>query len=95
MAYDDAVIEASSTRLRPVLMTTLTTVMGSVPLFLGGGPGAETRLVVGVVIMFGVAVSAVLTLIVVPLAYRAISRRTGSPGDMSRKVDAALAAAGK
>jgi hypothetical protein len=46
--------------------------------------------VVGVVILYGVALSAVFTLLVVPLAYRAVSRRTGSPGDTSRHVDAAL-----
>ncbi len=90
MDYDQAVVEASVLRLRPVLMTTLTTVMGSLPLVFGTGAGAETRLVVGVVILYGVALSAVFTLLVVPLAYRAVSRRTGSPGDTSRRVDAAL-----
>jgi multidrug efflux pump len=90
MAYDEAIVEASVLRLRPVLMTTLTTVMGSLPLVFGTGAGAETRLVVGVVILYGVALSAVFTLLVVPLAYRAVSRRTGSPGDTSRRVDAAL-----
>ena len=94
MDYDEAIIEASVLRLRPVLMTTLTTVMGSLPLVFGTGAGAETRLVVGVVILYGVALSAVFTLIVVPLAYRAVSRRTGSPGDTSRRVDAALEAQG-
>lgn len=90
LAYDEAIVEASVLRLRPVLMTTLTTVMGSLPLVFGTGAGAETRLVVGVVILYGVALSAVFTLLVVPLAYRAVSRRTGSPGDTSRRVDAAL-----
>lgn len=95
MAYDEAILEASTLRLRPVLMTTLTTVMGSLPLVFGTGAGAETRFVVGVVILYGVALSSVLTLFVVPLAYRALSRRTGSPGDMSRKVDAALGTLGQ
>ena len=95
MAYDEAILEASTLRLRPVLMTTLTTVMGSLPLIFGSGAGAETRFVVGVVILFGVAVSSAFTLVVVPLAYRAISRRTGRTGDISRKVDAALAEAGQ
>jgi multidrug efflux pump len=95
MDYDEAVVEASVLRLRPVLMTTLTTVMGSLPLVFGTGAGAETRLVVGVVILYGVALSAVFTLLVVPLAYRAVSRRTGSPGDTSRRVDAALEGVGQ
>ena len=95
MSYDEAIVEASVLRLRPVLMTTLTTVMGSLPLVFGSGAGAETRLVVGVVILYGVAFSGIFTLLVVPLAYRAVSRRTGSPGDTSRRVDDALAAAGK
>ena len=74
-------------------MTGLTTVMGSLPLVVSSGAGAETRFVVGVVILFGVALSALFTLFVVPVTYRLVSRHSGSPGDRSRQVDEALAEA--
>jgi multidrug efflux pump len=93
VAYLDAVVQASVLRLRPILMTALTTLMGSLPLILSSGPGAETRRVVGVVILFGVGLSALFTLFVVPVVYRVVSARTSSPEWRSRKVDAALAVA--
>ncbi len=88
--FDEAVVEASVLRFRPIVMTGLTTVMGSLPLVISSGAGSETRFVVGVVILFGVALSAVFTLFVVPVIYRLISRRTGSPNATSKRVDAAL-----
>ncbi|MDF1659085.1 MAG: efflux RND transporter permease subunit [Verrucomicrobiales bacterium] len=90
-AFDEAVIDGSVLRFRPIAMTGLTTVMGSLPLVLSSGAGAETRFVVGIVILFGVALSALFTLFVVPVTYRLVSRRSGSPGDRSREVDEALA----
>lgn len=92
-AYGEAVVKASVLRLRPILMTVLTTLMGSLPLILSSGPGAETRRVVGVVILFGVGLSALFTLFVVPVVYRVVSARTKSPEWQSRKVDEALAEA--
>ncbi|MDF1824640.1 MAG: efflux RND transporter permease subunit [Verrucomicrobiales bacterium] len=90
--FDTAVIDGSVLRFRPIAMTGLTTVMGSLPLVLSSGAGAETRFVVGIVILFGVALSALFTLFVVPVTYRLVSRHSGSPGDRSREVDEALAA---
>lgn len=90
--FKAAVVQASTRRLRPIVMTGLTTLMGSLPLVFSSGAGAETRLVIGVVILFGVALSAVLTLVVVPLAYQMIARRTGAPDATSKKLEAALAA---
>jgi multidrug efflux pump len=90
MEYMEAIVEASVLRLRPIVMTVLTTLMGSLPLIVSSGAGAETRRVVGVVILFGVGLSAVFTLFVVPTVYRVVSARTGSPGDRSREVDAAI-----
>ncbi|MFP5307065.1 MAG: efflux RND transporter permease subunit [Gammaproteobacteria bacterium] len=78
-AFDDALIEAGRIRLRPILMTSLATVAGAVPLMLASGAGAEARTILGVVIFFGVAFSMVLTLFVVPTFYGLLCRRTGSP----------------
>ena len=85
-----AVLEASEQRLRPIVMTSLATVMGALPLMLGHGAGFETRMIVGVVIVFGVSLSAVLTLFLVPMTYALISGRTGSVGDVARKLEAQL-----
>ena len=84
--FDAALEEASLSRLRPILMTGITTAAGSLPLILSSGAGAETRMVIGVVVLSGVAAATVLTLFVVPVAYRLLARRTGSPGDGRRRL---------
>ena len=89
-AFDTALMEASLSRLRPILMTGLTTAAGSLPLILSSGAGAETRMVIGVVVLSGVAAATVLTLFVVPVAYRLLARRTGSPGDVRRRLVAEM-----
>lgn len=89
-SFDEAVLEASVRRLRPIVMTGLTTVMGSLPLVITSGAGAETRTVIGVVILFGVAFAACFTLIVVPMAYQLIARRTQSPEVNVRRLEEAL-----
>jgi multidrug efflux pump len=71
-------------------MTALATVVGALPLMLSHGAGAETRTVVGVVIVFGVSLATIVTLFLVPLVYALISRRTGSPEAVSRKLDSLL-----
>ena len=86
-AFSDALVEASVTRLRPILMTTVTTMAGAVPLILAFGPGAESRIVIGTVIFCGVAAATLLTLFIVPVAYDMLARRTGSPGDVSRRLE--------
>ncbi|MGO1344833.1 efflux RND transporter permease subunit, partial [Chromohalobacter japonicus] len=86
-AFRDALIDASVTRLRPILMTAVTTMAGAVPLILASGPGAETRLVIGTVIFSGVAAATLFTLLVVPVAYDILARRTGSPSDVSRQLE--------
>lgn len=85
--FKKAIIEASSLRLRPILMTSITAMAGAVPLILTGGAGSETRAAIGIVIFFGVAAATVFTLFVVPVAYQIISRKTGSPQDVSRKLE--------
>ena len=85
-AFRDALIEASVTRLRPILMTAVTTMAGAVPLILSTGPGAETRLVIGIVILSGVAAATLFTLFVVPVAYDLLARNTGSPQAVAQRL---------
>ena len=86
MDFAAAIVEASAVRLRPIVMTGITTAAGTVPLILSSGAGAETRLVIGVVVLSGVLAATFLTLIVVPVAYSLLARRTGSPGDVRRRL---------
>jgi multidrug efflux pump len=70
-----AVIEASSTRLRPILMTTAATVVGHFPLVLATGPGAGARNSIGIVLVTGMVIGTVFTLFVVPSIYMLLVRR--------------------
>lgn len=88
--FREAILQASEQRLRPIVMTALATVMGAMPLMLGKGAGYETRMVVGVVIVFGVTLATVVTLFLVPMVYALISRHTGSISDVSRRLDSQL-----
>jgi multidrug efflux pump len=85
--FMEALTKASELRLRPILMTSITAMAGAVPLILTGGAGSETRSAIGIVIFFGVAAATVFTLLVVPVAYKLISRQTGSPGDVARRLE--------
>lgn len=85
--FSKALMEASQIRLRPIVMTGITTVAGSLPLILSSGAGAETRVAIGVVILFGVAAATMFTLFIVPVAYDILARNTGSPGDVQRELD--------
>ncbi len=71
-----AVLEASVTRLRPILMTSIATVFGAIPLMLSGGAGAESRQAIGTVIVGGVSLSTVFTLFIVPCLYSLIGAYT-------------------
>ena len=82
--FDTALIDAAKRRLRPIVMTSVTALMGALPLVLASGAGAESRQVLGVVIFSGVALSTLLTLFVVPMAYNLMARKTSSPEAVSR-----------
>ncbi len=84
--FSEALREACLTRFRPIVMTGITTAAGAIPLILASGAGAETRAVIGVVVLAGVLTSIVLTLIVVPVAYDKLARNTGSAGDVRRRL---------
>jgi len=77
--FKESLIHAAKQRLRPIVMTSFSTIMSAVPLMLASGPGAESREVIGVVIFFGVAFSTLLTLYIIPMAYYWLARNTGSP----------------
>jgi multidrug efflux pump len=83
----EAILEASDLRLRPILMTSLATVIGAVPLMLASGAGAESRQTIGVVVVFGVTVATMLTLFVVPAFYDLLARFTRSPEAVARDIE--------
>lgn len=89
-SLEAALRESAMTRLRPILMTSLTTMMGAVPLLLASGAGAESRYVLGIVIVAGVAFSTLFTLFLIPAAYAIIGRYTGKTGDVERNLLAQL-----
>jgi multidrug efflux pump len=88
--FREALIEAADVRLRPIVMTGITTAAGSVPLLLSSGPGTETRTVIGTVILAGILAATLFTLFVVPVAYDLLARRTGSPQRVRRRLEAEL-----
>ena len=69
----EAIIEGVRVRLRPVIMTVLSTVLGALPLILSEGPGAEARSAIGWVIFGGLGLSAIFTLYLAPLGYSLIA----------------------
>ncbi|HEX6094729.1 MAG TPA: efflux RND transporter permease subunit [Thermoanaerobaculia bacterium] len=77
MGHDklSAVIEASGTRLRPVLMTTAATVMGHLPLIFADGPGAGARNSIGIMLVSGMIIGTAFTLFVVPSIYVLVARK--------------------
>jgi multidrug efflux pump len=77
-----AVLEASTVRLRPILMTTAATVVGHFPLVLASGPGAGARNSIGIMLVSGMIIGTLFTLFVVPSIYVLVARtRVAAPGD--------------
>jgi multidrug efflux pump len=85
--FVEAVIEAAAIRLRPVLMTSLCTAFGAVPLMIATGAGAESRHAIGAAVFFGTIFSLALTLYVVPALYALLARNTRSPHHVSDLID--------
>ena len=82
-----AIREASARRLRPILMTSIATVAGAVPLMIASGAGAGARTAIGVVIVWGVAIATLITLFLIPLLYSRLARHTGSPLTVTRRLE--------
>jgi len=86
MEFKEAIVEASRIRLRPVVMTAFSAVMGSVPLILAHGPGSVSRQALGVVIFSGVSLATLFTLFIVPSVYNLLARHTGSPNAIAHRL---------
>ncbi len=81
-----AALEAGAVRLRPILMTSIATIFGALPLALATGPGAEGRTTIGTVVIGGMLLSTLLTLFVVPTLYAAVAPYTRPTGTLSRQL---------
>jgi multidrug efflux pump len=90
MSFYRAILYAAEIRLRPIVMTAITTAAGALPLILSSGAGAETRLVIGVVVLAGILSATCFTLFVVPVAYGLLAKRAGLPGSISRRLQREL-----
>ncbi|MCK8043541.1 multidrug efflux RND transporter permease subunit [Shewanella sp. 1CM18E] len=90
LEIEQAIIDASTRRLRPILMTAFTTLIGAIPLILSTGAGSESRISVGTVVFFGMAFATFVTLLVIPAMYRLISVATKSPGFVESQLDKAI-----
>ena len=85
-----AIREASRRRLRPILMTSIATVAGAVPLMIASGAGAAARSTIGTVVVWGVSISTMITLFLIPLLYSRLARFTESPLAVTRKLEGQL-----
>ncbi|MBL9103430.1 MAG: efflux RND transporter permease subunit [Myxococcales bacterium] len=77
MSTDEALALAGQVRLRPILMTTLTTVLGLIPMAMGLGDGAELRTPMAITVIAGLGFSTLLTLVVIPTIYAGVDRIFG------------------
>ncbi|MCB1884026.1 MAG: efflux RND transporter permease subunit [Geminicoccaceae bacterium] len=89
----DAILEGSVLRLRPILMTVASTILGAVPLAIASGAGAESRSAIGIVVIGGLGVASVLTLFVTPVLYDLLARFTRPAGAVAVDLDRAMAGA--
>jgi HAE1 family hydrophobic/amphiphilic exporter-1 len=83
MDKTEAVIRGGHLRLRPILMTTLTTVLGLLPMALSVGEGAELRAPLAITVSFGLLFSTVLTLVVIPAVYLVVPSRVRAEEPLS------------
>lgn len=86
----EAIIHAAQVRLRPIMMTSITTTAGAIPLIISFGAGAETRQVIGITLFFGIMVATFFTLFIVPVAYNLLARYTGSPEEVAHRLEKEL-----
>jgi len=74
LSKDDALIAGAQQRLRPILMTTATTVLGLLPMALGLGEASELRTPMAITVIGGLLLSTLLTLVLIPVAYKLLDR---------------------
>jgi multidrug efflux pump len=86
-AFVDAIVEAARIRLRPILMTSLATSAGALPLVFASGAGSASRQAIGIVIFAGMIVATVMTLFIIPTVYAVLARRTGSPKALAHEIE--------
>ena len=86
----DAVREAAITRLRPVMMTMLSTVLGALPLILSTGPGAEARSAIGWVVFGGLGIATIFTLVLIPVIYSVLAPLAPSRAHAGIRLDREL-----
>jgi multidrug efflux pump len=90
----EAALEGAVRRLRPILMTVLSTLLGAAPLVWSSGAGAESRGAIGIVILGGFGIASILTLFVTPVLYDLLARLTRPRAEVADRLDAALAGEG-
>jgi multidrug efflux pump len=83
----EAILDAAATRLRPILMTSVATVTGALPLMFASGAGSASRGAIGVVVVFGVLLSTFLSLFVVPAFYLLLAKYTHAPEERTRMLE--------
>ncbi|MEK7266082.1 MAG: efflux RND transporter permease subunit, partial [Pseudomonadota bacterium] len=93
MNVKDAILDASMTRLRPVLMTAISTLLGGLPLILGSGAGAESRAALGWVVFGGLGFATIFTLFLTPVTFLALARLARPRATEAGMLAAELAAA--
>ena len=88
----EALLEAGQVRLRPILMTTITTVLGLAPMAVGWGEGSEVRAPMAIAVMGGLVFSTALTLLLIPVVYELLDRRDLVPAAANQAATGAGAA---
>ena len=88
----EAILQGAIMRFRPVLMTTISTIFGAIPLVLATGAGAESRMAIGMVILGGLVFAATLTLFIIPVLYNLLARYAKSAGAVEKALQRELPA---
>ncbi|MBU2952948.1 efflux RND transporter permease subunit [Marinobacter sp. F3R08] len=83
----DAILEGACLRFRPVLMTTISTIFGAIPLVIATGAGAESRAAIGMVILGGLIFATTLTLFIIPVLYNLLARYAKSSNAVEQELE--------
>jgi HAE1 family hydrophobic/amphiphilic exporter-1 len=93
MELHEAIVTSGARRLRPILMTTITTVLGLIPMGLGLGEGGELQAPLARTVIGGLTTSTLITLVVIPVVYMLMERRR-EPAAVAKPLEAAIEPAG-